>query len=70
MVAVAGVKELQCAVSYCDINPPGMRGDCLSCALRSYERKFASRYIIPVLIVSMVADNEDSLFYDNRGTVI
>ena len=40
-----------------DINHPGMQGDCLSHALRSYEKKFASPFKIPILIVSMAAEN-------------
>ena len=53
-----------------DINHPGMQGDCLSHALRSYEKKFASPFKIPILIVSMAAENEESIYFDNSGTVI
>ena len=53
-----------------DINHPGMQGDCLSHAIRSYERTFASPFIIPILVVSMVGDNEESIYFDNSGTVI
>jgi len=53
-----------------DINHPGMQGDCLSHALRIYEKKFASPFKIPILIVSMAAENEESIYFDNSGTVI
>ena len=53
-----------------DINHLGMQGDCLSHAIRSYKRTFASPFKIPILIVSMAAENEESLYFDNSGTVI
>ena len=53
-----------------DINHPGMQGDCLSHAIRSYEKKFASPFKMPILIVSMGAENEESIYFDNSGTVI
>ena len=53
-----------------DINHLGMQGDCLSHAIRSYERTFASPFKIPILIVSMAAENEESLYFDKTGTVI
>lgn len=53
-----------------DINHPGMQGDCLSHALRSHEKKFASPFKIPILIVSMGAENEESIYFDNSGTII
>ena len=49
---------------------PCMQADCLSHALHSYEKKFASPFKIPILIVSMAADNEESVHYDSSGTVI
>ena len=53
-----------------DINHPGMQGDCLAHALRSYEKKFASPFKVPILIVSMAAENEESVYFDKSGTVI
>lgn len=53
-----------------DINHPGMQGDCLAHALRSYEKKFTSPFKIPILIVSMGAENNESIYFDNSGTVI
>ena len=53
-----------------DINHPGMQGDCLAHAIRSYEKKFASPLKMPILIVSMGAENEESIYFDNSGTVI
>ena len=53
-----------------DINHPGTQGDCLSHAIRNYERKYASQFKIPILIVSMAAENEKSVYFDNSGTVI
>ena len=53
-----------------DINHTGMQGDCLSHALRSHEKKFASPFKIPILIVSMGAENEESKYFDNSGIVV
>ena len=53
-----------------DINHPGMLGDFLSHAIRNYEKKFTSPFKIPILIVSMAGDNEESIYFDNSGTVI
>ena len=53
-----------------DINHSGMQGDCLSHALRIYEKKFASPFKIPILIVSMAAENQESVYFDNSGKVI
>ena len=50
-----------------DINHPGMQGDCLSQAIRSYEKMSASPFKIPILIVSMAAENEESIYFDNSG---
>ena len=53
-----------------DINHPGMQGDCLAHALRSYEKKFSSPFKIPILIFSMAPENEESVYLDNSGIVI
>ena len=47
-----------------------MQGDCLSHAIRSYEKKYSSPIVIPILIVSMVAENEESIYFDKSRTVI
>ena len=47
-----------------------MQGDCLSHAIRSYEKKYSSPLVIPILIVSMVAENDESTYFDKTGIVI
>ena len=53
-----------------DINHPGLKGDCIAHMIRGYEKQYGSKYRIPILVISMVADNEDSPFYDPSGTVV
>jgi len=53
-----------------DINHPGIQGDYLAHFIRTHEKTSASPFVIPILVVSMVADNEESVYFDNSGTVI
>ena len=53
-----------------DINHPGIQGDYLAHFIRTHEKTYSPPFVIPILVVSMVADNEGSLYFDKSGTVI
>ena len=53
-----------------DINHPGIQGDYLAHFIRIHEKTSASPFVVPILVVSMVGDNEESIYFDNSGTVI